>query len=377
MPRSLAVCLSACLGLASFAAGAQALPSDAPAFSGASPYGYALPVYHDPGYTAPQAALAAAVEVEAWAQTVGQSPPLSVDLSAMPVLGPGQSSDSVRTLRVALEERGFLAPPNQPQDFEPAAAPVQVDLSLYDGAVEEAVRAAQRFHGLVEDGKAGPQLYLNLGAMDATMAADLAAWGSELRWHAEQARLAGHRKIIVVNIPSFTLKAIDLETGDTLVETRVIVGKPSSKTPLFTTNIVNLKYNPDWTPPPSLARKGKRYVAAGPNNPLGRVRFSTDNHVNIYLHHTNEPGLFDRPARALSAGCVRVERWDDLAAFVANSDVAHVHGRVDTRKTVFDKVEAVPVVMTYSLVDVSAGRAARFPDVYRAGSRATAPAHLK
>src|SRR5690606_30135498 len=110
---------------------------------------------------------------------------------------------------------------------------------------------------------------------------------------------------------------IDMDTGLTQVESRVIVGKPGRRTPIFTTRIVNLKYNPDWTPPPSLAAQGKRYVRPGPNNPMGRIRFSTDNNLNIYLHHTNEPDLFSRDVRALSSGCVRVEQWDDLAAFLA------------------------------------------------------------
>ena len=324
------------------------------------------------GYLSPSTSLAAAVESETWARNVAAVQPLSVSLEGLPLLQLGQQSPSVLLLRTALEERGFM---ERPAAMAPDGS--VPDLTVFDSAVEEGVRSAQRFYGLLEDGKAGKQVYLNLGASDASMADDLNRWAMELRWHAEQARLAGYRKIIFVNIPSYTLKAVDLETGETIVETRVIVGKPSRRTPLFTTRVVNLKYNPDWTPPPSLAKQGKRYTPAGPNNPLGRVRFSTDNNQNIYLHHTNEPDLFDRPGRALSSGCVRVERWDDLAAFLANADVEHVHGRVATRKTLFDKVEAVPVVMTYSLVDVAAGRAARYPDVYGVGPRATAPAHIK
>ena len=325
-------------------------------------------------YTASNAHLAAAVEVESWASELAEVPSLSVSLTGLPVLSPGARSEHVITLRSALVERGFLSPPSVDPNFEHASVS---DPLLYDAEVEAAVRAAQQFYGLVEDGISGPQVFLNLTGADSTLGTDLAAWGQELRWHAEQARLAGHRKMIVVNLPSYTLKAIDLTTGETIVETRVIVGKPSGRTPIFTTNITNLKYNPDWTPPPSLARQGKRYVGPGPNNPMGRVRFSTNNNIHIFLHHTNEPGLFERPGRALSAGCVRVERWEDLASFVSDESVEHVLSRVDTGKTVFDKVEEVPVVMSYSLVDVTAGRPARFPDVYRVGARASAPDHLK
>ena len=353
-------CLAVALLSSPFLASAQALP-DGPA-----------PAAMVSSYTDAQANLAIAAESEGWARQLSVSQPLSVSLSGLPTLLPGHQSSDVLTLRTALEERGFL---ERPAALAPDGS--VPDLTLYDQGVEDAVRAAQRSYGIAEDGKAGQQVYLNLSGTDAALASDLQQWGSELRWHAEQARLAGFRKMIIVNIPSYTLKAVDLETGETLLETRVIVGKASRRTPLFKTNVVNLKYNPDWTPPPSLAKQGKRYVPAGPNNPLGRVRFSTDNNQNIYLHHTNEPDLFNRSSRALSSGCVRVERWDDLAALLDQSDLEHVHSRVATKKTVFDKVEPVQVIMTYSLVDVTSGRPARFPDVYGAGARATAPAHLK
>lgn len=324
-------------------------------FSGMASAQDAVPV----GVVSPAPTLAAADEVEQWSSRFREQGPLSVSLDGLATLSEGSRSDSVVLLRTALVERGFL----------PADQAVE-DPLLFDASVTEAVRSAQRFHGLVEDGKAGNQLYLNLAGSTAALGQDLWAWSQEIRAQAEKARAAGHRKLIIVNIPSYTLKAIDLETGQTIVETRVIVGKASRRTPIFTTNLVNLKFNPDWTPTASMKRQGKRYVAAGPNNPLGRIRFSTDNNMSIYLHHTNEPDLFDRPTRALSSGCVRVERWDDLAAFVADSDLDTIHEKVATKRTTFDKVETVPVVMSYSQVDVTAGRPARFPDVYQLGSRA-------
>ncbi len=317
------------------------------------------------GVVAPAPTLAAADEVEQWSGQFRDQPALSVSLAGLPTLAEGDRSDAVTTLRTALTERGFLA--------SDVSSP---DPTLFDAPITEAVRTAQRFHGLVEDGKAGGQLYLNLAGATAGLGQDLWSWGQEIRLQAEKARAAGYRKLIIVNIPSYTLKAIDLETGQTIVESRVVVGKATRRTPIFTTNVVNLKFNPDWTPTASMKKQGKRYVAAGPNNPLGRIRFSTDNNISIYLHHTNEPDLFDKPTRALSSGCVRVERWDDLASFVADSDNNTIHEKVATKKTSFQKVEPVPVVMSYSQVDVTAGRPARFPDVYKLGDKAPLPTTL-
>ena len=324
--------------------------------------------------------VAAAAEAEAAGHELLSVQPLSVSLSGRPLLRMGVRSEDVLALRRALEERGFPvyvpAPPSSPnawpgegQDGLEEVNPQDMgpDLMVFDEHVLQAVRSAQLHYGLVEDGIAGPRLYENLAGSDRTLGEELIAWGAQIQEMADKARAQGHSRLIVVNIPSYTLKAIDLHSGQTMVETRVIVGKPSSRTPIFTTNIINLKYNPDWTPPPSLAAKGRRYVRPGPNNPMGRVRFSADNHINIYLHHTNEPDLFNRDNRALSAGCVRVEAWDDLAAFVANSSTDHIHAQVDKGRTHFEKVETVPVVMSYSMVDVVSGRPSRHLDVYGRG----------
>lgn len=318
--------------------------------------------------------LASALEAESWATQMEAQPDVSALVLGLPVLAPGARQQEVLDLRQALVLKGFLAhplsdlSPDLKQSWEPSAP--GPDATWFDEYLERAVREAQRHYGLEVSGVASAPLYQKLAESDLALAQDLRNWAQALRRHAQVAREAGHSKLIVVNLASFSLRAIDLHTGDTLVESRVIVGKPNRRTPIFTTNITNLKYNPDWTPPPSLAAQGKRYTPAGPNNPLGRVRFSTDNNQNIYLHHTNEPDLFDRQQRALSSGCVRVERWDDLAAFVANSDVDWVHEQVARKKTHFEQVTTVPVVMAYSTADVTSGQALRFPDVYRLGSLA-------
>lgn len=309
-------------------------------------------------------------------------PALSVSLEGLPLLRLGSRSEHVKTLRKALEERGFppyFSPPipdgvltwevdPHPQEWEvQETARHELALDVFDESVLQAVRAAQLHYGLKEDGIAGPRLYQNLSDTGRSLGEDLIRWSNEIEEHARTAREKGHARMVIVNIPSYTLKAIDLESGKTLLETRVIVGAPGSRTPIFTTNIIDLKYNPDWTPPPSLAARGRRYTRPGPNNPMGRIRFSADNHINIYLHHTNEPGLFEREARAISAGCVRVEAWDRLAAILADSEIDYIHERVDTGRTIFEKVQTTPVVMAYSTADVVAGRPARYLDVYNRG----------
>ena len=55
----------------------------------------------------------------------------------------------------------------------------------------------------------------------------------------------------------------------------------------------------------------------GEQNALGRYKFHFANNFNVYLHDTPDKALFDRADRALSSGCVRVERVDALANWFA------------------------------------------------------------
>jgi len=54
----------------------------------------------------------------------------------------------------------------------------------------------------------------------------------------------------------------------------------------------------------------------GPENPVGHVKFMCPNPFNVYLHDTPSGQYFRRIERALSHGCVRVEKPLVLAEYV-------------------------------------------------------------
>ncbi|MEP6583598.1 MAG: L,D-transpeptidase family protein [Ginsengibacter sp.] len=166
---------------------------------------------------------------------------------------------------------------------------------------------------------------------------------------------------IWVNLPGFYLKVWD---HDSLVLTsKVIVGKPETRTPLFTSQITDMVSYPQWTIPESiikkdilpalkkdpgyLAKKGFNLVdskgesvdpykvnwikytkgipwnvqqGSGDDNALGIFKFNFSNPYNVYLHDTNQRYLFANSFRALSHGCVRVQNWQQLAYFIARND---------------------------------------------------------
>ena len=155
---------------------------------------------------------------------------------------------------------------------------------------------------------------------------------------------------MVVNIPAYRLYAYG---EDSVLTMRVGCGKLDTRTPLIHSNIKRMDLNPKWFVPKSIAKgivgrigylkknnmyihdkkegklppeqasysrimEGKQFIVqeGGPGNSLGRIIFRFDNNHSVYLHYTNTPWVFQKSDRAVSHGCVRVEKPFDLAVFL-------------------------------------------------------------
>ena len=156
--------------------------------------------------------------------------------------------------------------------------------------------------------------------------------------------------------------------GKMVLASRVIVGRPDNRTPILRAEGAGVTINPPWTVPHSIAAKeilpklkrNHAYLASqdmvlldgpagdphglgvnwrgiragtfpyrirqipGPRNPLGRVKIELPNRFDVYLHDTPGKSAFDRPSRAVSHGCVRVEQILPLASYALVMDLAAV-----------------------------------------------------
>ncbi|MFO1057765.1 MAG: L,D-transpeptidase family protein [Dongiaceae bacterium] len=287
----------------------------------------------DPGYWRLRAA------VERYARLQPADWPAIAD---GPPLVPGDEDERVLALRqrLAAEDAPELALP----------------LALFDPALEAAVRRFQLRHGLAVDGAVGP---LTRRALNRTVAARLAT----LRANRERLRrpLADRpERYLLVNIAAAELaEVVDGQVG---FESPVIVGRSDWPTPELESAITAIDLNPAWHVPPSIvaAELGPRLkrdpgylgrqhirvfegggelspaeVAArsslgglrfrqdpGGQNPLGPLKFVFANPYGVYLHGSPAVGLFRRAERALSHGCVRVERALELAQRLLAGDPA-------------------------------------------------------
>lgn len=217
----------------------------------------------------------------------------------------------------------------------------------------------------------------------------------------------GLNKYIIVNIPAARLRYY--EDGVVKLEMKVVVGKPETKTPRFSTYCKEVVLYPYWNVPKSIATKellpkfkndpgaletmnmqivdARGRVLSGVNlsnydrydfpytfrqytgcdNALGVIKFNLTDPFDVYLHDTNNKLAFKKDARFLSHGCIRVEKPLDLANILLNNEVdeglikACVHGQ----EPIYKKVPgAVPVFVLYMTTDVVDSSLKHYKDIY-------------
>lgn len=236
----------------------------------------------------------------------------------------------------------------------------------YDSLVEgsdsvklaAAIKSFQKKHALEADGKAGKNTrrLLNLTLQDHIRQVEI----NMERWRLEPEKFAA--RYVWVNIPSYRMKVIE---EDTLVmESRIVAGDPRTPTPLLSSTINYFLIYPYWHVPHSIATKEmlpkiqrdtsylrknryevldrnntiidpstinwKKYSKnnlpyrfrqrEGEDNSLGVMKFNFNNKHGVYLHDTNAKRYFSRDVRALSHGCMRLEKYMELANFLIRDD---------------------------------------------------------
>jgi murein L,D-transpeptidase YcbB/YkuD len=172
----------------------------------------------------------------------------------------------------------------------------------------------------------------SLARQRAAILANMEMW----RW---EPRDMGERRI-EINVADYSASL--LEGDSSIHQTRVIVGKPDTPTPIFSNVMRYVVLNPSWQVPDSIIKKemmpklaylsrhgyevktvGGRLAVRqlpGDDNALGRIAFMFPNEHSVYLHDTPARELFDQETRAFSHGCIRVEDPMSLAELVLGGE---------------------------------------------------------
>lgn len=220
------------------------------------------------------------------------------------------------------------------------------------------------------------------------------------------------QRAILTIIPAMELFLMD--KGQLRMHMKTVVGKRSRQTPSLNALMKHVVFNPSWGVPPTilkkdvqsgLGRRGSSYLARkglhaftksgkevaisnitaanasqfvfrqppGPRNALGVVKFDMPNKWDIYLHDTPHREDFGRQDRALSSGCIRLERPRDLAVCILqdlegrNFDLLKIDSITTTRKTKYQKLTQliiVHVVYLTAFPDSNLQGLRFLPDIY-------------
>ena len=281
----------------------------------------------------------------------------------------------------------------------------------FDKTLKQSVAAFQARHSLDADGIVGKQTIAAMNVPVEQRVNQLRASLERLRWVNQEAA----DTLVAVNIAGF--RAFFIKNGEMVWTTRAMVGKTYRKTPVFRGDIQYMEFNPTWTIPPGILRndtlpaikrnpnyltsknirvidnkgrtvdpatvdwnkysKGVPYTLRqdpGPNNSLGTVKFIFPNKHFVFLHDTPHRELFDRPERAFSSGCIRIENPLTLAELLLDDDKYHepeLEAIVASRKTQRISLEnTVPVVILYLTTGLDIdGNIMFFKDVYDRDSK--------
>ena len=126
-----------------------------------------------------------------------------------------------------------------------------------------------------------------------------------------------------------------------VLEMRAAPGRPDDQTPILSSQVESVVFNPPWNVPSSIATKelwpkerahpgyleshGYRLIStgddggqriqqkSGPKSALGLMKFDFPNDYAVYLHDTPSRAAFGHASRAVSHGCVRLQRPRELA----------------------------------------------------------------
>jgi L,D-transpeptidase YcbB len=215
------------------------------------------------------------------------------------------------------------------------------------------------------------------------------------------------------------------DNGREVLAERIVVGKASSPTPIFSAQMQFIIFHPSWGVPsgiksyelaPLLRNTGGGWFSSNPNasdvlraqglrvthggvpvdpdaidwkavdiqsfefeqgpgptNVLGAVKFRFPNNHDVYMHDTPERNLFGGQIRAFSHGCMRVQNPIHLAEVLLAHDKGWSTARVHEASTHGNEVTLstpIPVHITYFTATVDEdGKVSTRPDIYALDSR--------
>ena len=310
---------------------------------------------------------------------------------------PGETRSELALVRKFLQAMGDLPPGTAARN--PA---------VFDDMLMKGIMRFQGRHGLTPDGVVGPKTAAAFRVPPADLMRRVRLNLERWRWMPDSL----DSRYIMVNVPAYELEVV--EGNMPVLAMRVIAGTTDTPTPSFREMVRHLELNPSWHVPGSIAageilpkvQKDPDYLLAenitvfdtagmkvdpatiqwtsldpatlpyrfrqepGDTNPLGSIKFLFPNRWSVYLHDTPATQLFAKEQRALSHGCVRIERPLDMANYLLQGQTTLTHEELaeqvkSGKRRWMDLKRPLPIYLVYFTTFVDRHGLANFrPDVY-------------
>jgi murein L,D-transpeptidase YcbB/YkuD len=232
-----------------------------------------------------------------------------------------------------------------------------------------AIKSFQRKFNLEADGKLGKYTKQALGLNKEETIRQMEMALEHWRWEPKKYP----ERYAIINIPSAEINVFEWDKKhklDTLVlNSKVVVGKPENQTPTLKSKINYMLVYPYWNVPFTIAWKeilpmvqkdtnyihkknfevingrgevvtnlgklnwkkyNKEYLPVrfrqriGDDNSLGICKFNFNSKYGVYMHDTNSKRYFKTFYRYQSHGCIRLEKFIELARFLIRDDTLKI-----------------------------------------------------
>ena len=263
--------------------------------------------------------------------------------------------------------------------------------TTYDKALAAAVRKFQQDHRLKSTGALDAATVEALKGRQPDRQTDIIVANME-RWRWMPHDLGN--TYVIVNIPDYILRVT--RDGKQVWMTKIVVGKPSTPTPLMSAQMKSITVNPTWNIPQSIASAeylpllqqdptilqrmglnvsynpdGSIHLSQPPGeqNALGQIRFNFPNKFLVYQHNSNQKYLFGKDQRDDSHGCMRVQdplKYAEVLLSIVRPGEGYTEDRIH-RMFGYNEINiqfptSIPVHLTYQTAFVDDGGRLQFRD---------------
>lgn len=325
----------------------------------------------------------------------------AVSIAPGTVIRPGETNPEIRNVVALIRIKA-------PKDYlarHEAALQAHAASEIYDESLVAAIKDFQAAQGRQADGIIGNSTVKSLTVETNASKRDRILYSMErMRW---MPRDFGNRYVFI-NQPAYRAQYFSGNTEKLAMN--VVVGSPTNQTYFFNDTIETVVFNPSWGVPRSIIlnemmpkilsnpsylensgyevydKSGRvvsssavnwRQVASNGggvgirqkpslDNALGELKILFPNSHDIYMHDTPAKSYFKKDMRALSHGCIRLERPRDMAAAVLEMPVEELKQYFGKNERNVKVKSQLPVYVSYFTAwpDASTGEIRYYDDVY-------------